>query len=389
MGKYITHENLPFHGTLTKIRIKTDSNGSCRLPNKKTETEQLLEITRAGRVTLSRTYYTKGLDLTQTEKQRSQLSAEDTAYIFAAFSSVFQGYQKTKVSHANGYWKVRLLSDTNEVFFFHGANGEDYEYEGKNLSTILRDRTGMSELLALAAPKIVERSISCIDIQYTQQNANADSPDYIAPDIVERLIISASQGTIAYNRRGNKVGRVSLQFELPEAIKDLIGTLDSTHLFSKIIGNPTNVAPTLVERAYHISVSYDDWTSTELSGSFDKKGLPSDWAEFIEKIRDFVEAQSLGDIFQRNIYSKVRRCEDEIAFCGVDARGVAGIRYYRCSDDISVGDLVIIPILENDTPEIGRVTEIMYCKESEVTDALKNAKQIFSKATTWKEQKDD
>ena len=52
MGKYITHENLPFHqtnwarnptalewwvvdGALTKIRIKTDSNAFCRLPNKK------------------------------------------------------------------------------------------------------------------------------------------------------------------------------------------------------------------------------------------------------------------------------------------------------------------------------------------------------------------
>lgn len=389
MGKYITHENLPFHGTLAKIKIKTDSNGSCHLPNKKTETEQLLEITRAGRVTLSRTYNTKGLDLTQTEKQRSQLSAEDTAYIFAAFSSVFQDYQKTKASHANGYWKVRLLSDTNEVFFFHGANDEDYEYEGQNLSTILRDRTGMSELFALAAPKIVERNISCIDIQYTQQNTDADSPDYIAPDIVERLIISASQGIIAYNRRINKVGRVSLQFELPEAVKDLISTLDFTHLFSKVIGNPTNVAPTLVERAYHISVSYDYGDPTELSGSFDKKGLPSDWAKFIEKIRDFVEAQNLGDIFRSNIYSKVRRCEDEIAFCGVDARGVAGIRYYRCGDDISVGDLVIIPILENDTPEIGRVTDLMYYKEAEVPDSLKNARQIFSKATTWKEQKDD
>ena len=389
MGKYITHENLPFHGVLTKIRIRTDSNGFFRLPNKKTETEQLLEITGTGRVTLSRTYYTKGLDLTHTEKQRSQLSAEDTAYIFTAFSSVFQDYQKTKSSHANGYWKVRLLSDTNEVFFFHGANDEDYEYEGQSLSTILRDRTGMLELFALTAPKIVDHNISHIDIQYAQKKVGEGFLDTNVPEIVERLIISAPQSTITYNRRINKVGRVSLQFELPETVNDLIIALSSTHLFSRVLGNPENVVSPPVERMYHITVSYEDGDKTELSGSFDKKGLPSDWAKFIEKIRDFVEAQSLGDIFKSNIFNKVRRCEDEIAFCGVDARGVAGIRYYRCGDDISGGDLVIIPILGNDTPEIGRVTKIMYCKESEVTDALKNAKQILSKATTWKEQKDD
>lgn len=46
MGRYITHEGLPFYGTLEKIRIRSCRATDLSLPG--FNEEQLLEITRDG-----------------------------------------------------------------------------------------------------------------------------------------------------------------------------------------------------------------------------------------------------------------------------------------------------------------------------------------------------
>lgn len=51
MGRYITHEGLPFYGTLEKIRIRSCRATDPSLPG--FNEEQLLEITRDGEVKLT------------------------------------------------------------------------------------------------------------------------------------------------------------------------------------------------------------------------------------------------------------------------------------------------------------------------------------------------
>lgn len=65
-----------------------------------------------------------------------------------------------------------------------------------------------------------------------------------------------------------------------------------------------------------------------LEGSFDKDGLPDNWADFVGRLKDFLQGQSLGMLFDSRVYSKVLRKSNEVAFCGID--GVVRTRYYRC-----------------------------------------------------------
>ena len=117
MGTYITHEGLPFHGPLKKIRIRSYRATDPSMPG--FDEEQLLEITRDGTVKLTQK------TPSGTEKVKTRISQADAAYIFAAFSEVFASYRREHIPSLSGHWRVRLLTDNNEVYFYHGANGQD------------------------------------------------------------------------------------------------------------------------------------------------------------------------------------------------------------------------------------------------------------------------
>lgn len=78
MGTYITHEGLPFHGALEKIRIRSCRVADLSLPG--FDEKQLLEITRDGTAKLTQKT-PEG-----TKKAKTRISQADTDYIFAAFS---------------------------------------------------------------------------------------------------------------------------------------------------------------------------------------------------------------------------------------------------------------------------------------------------------------
>lgn len=130
MGRYITHEQLPFKGRLVKIRLR--NYGFNSIVNQSENEDELLEITPDGTVKLSVTY------IDGPKKCKVQIPVDDAEYIFNAFIAVFSKYRKEKVPARSGFWKVRLLTDEDEVFFYHGANGQDFVYDGKTLTEILR-----------------------------------------------------------------------------------------------------------------------------------------------------------------------------------------------------------------------------------------------------------
>ena len=44
-----------------------------------------------------------------------------------------------------------------------------------------------------------------------------------------------------------------------------------------------------------------------LQGTYDKKGLPDDWAEFIDSVFEFLTFYGWGEIMNPSVYGKVRR----------------------------------------------------------------------------------
>lgn len=190
MGTYITHEGLPFHGNLKKIRIRSCRATDPSLPG--FDEEQLLEITQNGEVKLTQK------TPTGTEKTKTRISQADADHIFAAFSEVFASYRRERIPSVSGHWRVRLLTDDNEVYFYHGANGQDYRYHDESLTDILRQRTGMPGLFGLSVKAETKSKVKSIEISLEQTAADEVKDRYANEygicmhDTTEWLLISSA-----------------------------------------------------------------------------------------------------------------------------------------------------------------------------------------------------
>lgn len=377
MGTYITHEGLPFHGGLKKIRIRSYRATDPSMPG--FDEEQLLEITRDGTAKLTQKT-PEG-----TEKVKTHISQADADYIFAAFSEVFASYRRERIPSVSGHWRARLLTDDNEVYFYHGANGQDYRYHNESLTDILRQRTGMPELFGLNVKTEAKSNVKSIEISLEQTATDEVKDKYASEygicihDINEWLLVS-SEGTLTYNRRIAKIGRVSLQYELKDKVAEFLKLYEDRDVFSRPKGNSPDTVQNEIRKTYKIVVTRDDGESSVLEDSFDKDGLPDNWADFVGRLKDFFQDQSLGVLFDSRVYAKVLRKNNEVAFCGVDIDGVVGTRYYRCGDEICEGDTVVVPTPMKHTSAIGRVVEIRYCPKDQIPKEMAQAQEILGLA---------
>ena len=379
MGRYITHEGLPFYGTLEKIRFRSCRATDPSLPG--FNEEQLLEITRDGEVKLTQKAPSG------TEKNKIHISQADADSVFAAFSETFASYRKERIPSISGHWRVRLLTDDNEVYFYHGANGQDYRYHDESLTDILRQRTGMPGLFGLSVKTETKSKVKSIEISLEQTATNEVKDKYASEygicihDTNEWLLIS-SEGTLTYNRRIANIGRISLQYELKDKVTEFLKLYEGRNVFSRPKGHSPDTVQDEIRKTYKMVVTRDDGDTSVLEGSFDKNGLPGDWADFVGRLTDFFQDQSLGILFDSRSYNKVLRKNDEVAFCGVDIDGVVRTRYYRCGDEICEDDTVVVPTPMKHTMAIGRVVEVRHYPKDQVPKDMARTQEILGLTKT-------
>ena len=379
MGRYITHEGLPFYGTLEKIRIRSCRATDPSLPG--FNEEQLLEITRDGEVKLTQKAPSG------TEKNKIHISQADADSVFAAFSETFASYRKERIPSISGHWRVRLLTDDNEVYFYHGANGQDYRYHDESLTDILRQRTGMPGLFGLSVKTETKSKVKSIEISLEQTATNEVKDKYASEygicihDTNEWLLIS-SEGTLTYNRRIANIGRISLQYELKDKVTEFLKLYEGRNVFSRPKGHSPDTVQDEIRKTYKMVVTRDDGDTSVLEGSFDKNGLPGDWADFVGRLTDFFQDQSLGILFDSRSYNKVLRKNDEVAVCGVDIDGVVRTRYYRCGDEICEDDTVVVPTPMKHTMAIGRVVEVRHYPKDQVPKDMARTQEILGLTKT-------
>ena len=379
MGRYITHEGLPFYGTLEKIRIRSCRATDPSLPG--FNEEQLLEITRDGEVKLTQKAPSG------TEKNKIHISQADADSVFAAFSETFASYRKERIPSISGHWRVRLLTDDNEVYFYHGANGQDYRYHDESLTDIIRQRTGMPGLFGLSVKTETKSKVKSIEISLEQTATNEVKDKYASEygicihDTNEWLLIS-SEGTLTYNRRIANIGRISLQYELKDKVTEFLKLYEGRNVFSRPKGHSPDTVQDEIRKTYKMVVTRDDGDTSVLEGSFDKNGLPGDWADFVGRLTDFFQDQNLGILFDSRSYNKVLRKNDEVAFCGVDIDGMVRTRYYRCGDEICEGDTVVVPTPMKHTMAIGRVVEVRHYPKDQVPKDMARTQEILGLTKT-------
>lgn len=207
--------------------------------------------------------------------------------------------------------------------------------------------------------------------------------EFVTWDYTEHLIIDRETETLEHIQNIGTGCKVSRKYEVEGGIESLLENFDAEDLFSRIKGNPADVIETPNEtKDYKITVNYKKKPQCVIEGSYDKNGLPDDFADFAEMVFDFIKFYGMGEILNPSVYGKVKRCKSDYIFCSVTFDGGYKSYYYLTDDDsIEVGDFVLVPAGKDNHNAVVEVVNIEYFNKENVPLPLEKTKRIIRKCT--------
>lgn len=127
-------------------------------------------------------------------------------------------------------------------------------------------------------------------------------------------------------------------------------------------------------------VDYKNNPQRIIEGSYDKNGLPEDFADFAETVFDFIRFYGLGEILDPSVYGKVKRRITDYIYCSVVFDEGQKSYYYLTEDDsIEVGDFVLVPVGKDNHEAVVEVVNIEYFSEENIPLPIEKTKKIIRK----------
>lgn len=379
-----------FTGELKKIRIVSNRLGYGPCPEPDEEVEQHITINSEGRVWFS-AYVFRQHRNGHYEKSRTQnlkVGKETADKIMATFTAYFSNEYDEVFATDIGDWNMELTNTEGKTYKFRGSLCSDFEVQGIDLSDLLRDSLGMPDLYVFDGnnkPDVVNR----IEILYHRitkikpKNPLSEQAEYVVWDYTESLSVDRASESIEHIQNIGTGCSVTRKYKVEGGVEGLLDDLDTDELFSHIEGNPLDVVDNPLEsKDYTIKVFTKKGEDRIIQGTYDKKGLPDDWTDFVESVFDFITFYGWGEIMNPSVYGKVRRCGSDIIYCSVTFEEGYKSYYYIADDDsIEVGDFVIVPAGKDNHEAVVEVVKKEYFAEDEVPLPAEKTKHIIRKCT--------
>ena len=208
----------------------------------------------------------------------------------------------------------------------------------------------------------------------------------------EQLTLDRAAGTLELTYECDS-DKVTHQYRLVGRVRELLDRYGESRLFP--VQHPLTAGGVqdltagqqLVEdpddrTSYLITIAYQKGRDRLISGSYDRCGLPQDYAEFMRPIYTLLMEYGLGSMIYPEVYGKARRRAGELIYCRVQFEQAGKTYYYRTQDDhIRVRDWVIVPTGPDDHPTAAKVVEVAYFAPADVPFPLEKTKQILRKCT--------
>ena len=286
-----------------------------------------------------------------------------------------------------GDWVMELTNTEGDTYKFRGSLCADFDYEGTDLSDLVRDTVGIGDLYVFdgnSKPDVINK----ITLDYHRltkikpgQKPEGAEWEFVTWDYTEHLIIDRETETLEHVQNIGTGCKVSRKYEIEGGIESLLGNFDAEELFTYIEGNPEDVIETPNEiKDYTITIEYKKNPSRTITGSYDKNGLPEDFADFAETVFDFIRFYGLGEILDPSVYGKAKRRKSEYIFCSVTFDEGYKSYYYLTEDDsIEIGDLVLVPAGKDNHEAVVEVVNIEYFSEEKVPLPIEKTKRIIRK----------
>ena len=211
----------------------------------------------------------------------------------------------------------------------------------------------------------------------------SEHAEYAVWDYTESLIVDRESESIEHIQNIGSGCSVSRKYKVEGGVESLLEDMDAENIYDHIEGNPENVVLDPLETIdYTIKVISQKGNEKLIQGTYDKKGLPDDWAEFMESVFEFMSFYGWGEIMNPSVYGKVWRCDDDIIYCSVEFEDGYKSYYYISDDDtIEVGDFVLVPAGKNNHEAVVEVVKKEYFAEEDVPLPMEKTKHIIRKCT--------
>lgn len=285
-------------------------------------------------------------------------------------------------------WHMEITNMDEEIYKFRSSLCTDFEFDGVDLSELIRDSLEMDDLYVFNGNCKLDK-VNRITVDYhrvtkiKQKQPLYETSEYLTCDYTERLVIDREKESIEYIQNIGTGCIVSRKYKVELGVEELLDDLDAENLFNNIVGNPSDVIKTPNQiMNYKITIDFKKNPQRIIQGTYDKNGLPDDWAEFAKTVFSFIMFYGFGEIFDSSVYNKPRRYKDEYIFCSVTFdMGYKSYYYISDDDSIEVGDFVLVPAGKDNHTAVVEVVNIEYFSEKESPLPVEKTKHIIRKCT--------
>ncbi len=371
-----------FEGTLAQIQLVSNNYG-WRKPKRAEEVEQCVTIGKDGQIEIARYCFVSSqekADCTQLLAMSIPIGA--AAELMAAAASLFRRSIDCLEYFGLGRWHLMLTNTDGQVFRFAGPMDADVFYFVQ-LSERIRQQLKVKDLFAFDGnPDPVLK----IDIRYhkeetvkTKSQAAKGLPNYQTWVYEERLCMDRAAESVEYIRQVGPEYEAASRYRLGDKVSKFLDQW-TEDLFSKIEGNPPDVInDPLKSKEYSIAIE-TKYHSYTISGTFDQKGLPAHWPQFIQALEWLMAVYSAGDLFDQSLYGKARRTRSDYIFCHVEFEySTKTYCYLADQDEYQAGDLVVVPVGAENREVVVRIVSIEYCSAQNAPYPIEKTKHILRK----------
>ena len=374
-----------FNGTLVKLKLISNSMcyGPCPLPDQ--EIEQRITITPT-HIWVSRYDYGEGIPYRLRQRFDGRIARDNGDAILKSIEDYFKS-QECFIPYATdvGDWELILTNEDGENFKFVGSLiplGTLLD----DISQDMRERLDMP-VLYLFNGEDTQDKIDRITIEYSRvtkydkpKELSESDYDYITWDYSEKLTIDRKTETIEYFRKIGSECDTTWKYHVGGGVEQLLDETDAD-MFEDIEGNPSDAMDTPKEsKTYTITIDFAHLPSKTITGSFDRRGLPTEWASFANDLREFLLFYGEGELLDHRFYEAQKLCPGDIIYLSVSFGDNYKTYYYKTEDNsIDVGDLVVVPVGTDGKERIVKVVKKEYFQASSLPMPFEKVKAVIEK----------
>lgn len=376
-----------FKGIARKFLIISNNICFGPQPASDDEIEQHLSIMADGRVFFSAYAYGNGTKHIKTRTKKFKIGAERAAYILKIVGDHFSDEYDLAFATDVGNWEMTLTNAENVPYHFRGSLCSDCDEKLDGISNMIRFNLNMPELLVFDGRANSDR-IEKIAIDYhriTKIKPGVIPEDstweYATWNYSEHISIDRKSETLEHVQNIGSGCQVSRKYHVEEGVTALLDNIDADEFFAHTEGNPPDVIVNPLEtKGYKITVDYLYGEQKVLTGTFDKNGLPDDFADFSETVYGFMRFYGMGEILDPAVYGKPLRKQTDYIFCNIQFDDYGKTYCYLTDDDsLEAGDYVVVPVGKDNRETIVQIESIEYHSAEDAPFPLDKIKKVIMK----------